>query len=186
MLDDRDYGEVRWVAIGTIGKIVALVVYTEETVAYGSFQHGRLTPMTRQTTTQSRHDEERQSGDVPREEASSLAVTQTDWARLEAMTDEEALQNALDDPDSQPLTPEQRSRLRRVPNPKAIRLAMGLSQEAFARRFEIAVGTLRDWEQGAHIPDSTAKAYLRVIEADPDAVVQALARSRRGHVSDPV
>ena len=40
------------------------------------------------------------------------------------------------------------SRLRCVPNPKAIRLAMGLTQEALARRFEIAVGTLRDWEQG--------------------------------------
>jgi putative transcriptional regulator len=60
---------------------------------------------------------------------------------------------------------------------------MGLSQEAFARRFEIPVGTLRDWEQSAHIPDSAAKAYLRVIEADPDAVVQALAKGRRGHMS---
>ena len=139
--------------------------------------------MTKQTTTQVRHGDERQSGTVRHEDASSLAESQTDWARLEAMTDDEALQNALDDPDSQPLTPDQRSRLRRVPNPKAIRLAMGLSQEAFARRFEIAVGTLRDWEQGAHIPDSTAKAYLRVIEADPDAVVQALARGQRGHVS---
>jgi uncharacterized DUF497 family protein len=29
VLDDRDYGEDRWVAIGTMGKIVALVVYTE-------------------------------------------------------------------------------------------------------------------------------------------------------------
>jgi uncharacterized protein len=29
VLDDRDYGEERWVAIGTVGKIVALVVYTE-------------------------------------------------------------------------------------------------------------------------------------------------------------
>jgi len=96
------------------------------------------------------------------------------------MTGEEALQNALNDPDSLPLTPEQRSRLRRVPNPKAIRLAMGLTQEAFAHRFEIAVGTLRDWEQGAHIPDSTAKAYLRVIEADPEAVVRALAKGERG------
>ena len=27
--DDRDYGEERWVAIGTMGKTVALVVYTE-------------------------------------------------------------------------------------------------------------------------------------------------------------
>jgi putative transcriptional regulator len=143
--------------------------------------------MTQQTTTHARHGDERQSGNTLHEEANALAETQTDWARLEAMTDEEALQNALDDPDSQPLTPELRSRLRRVPNPKAIRLAMGLSQEAFARRFEIAVGTLRDWEQGAHIPDSAipdsaAKAYLRVIEADPDAVVQALARGRRGQI----
>ena len=29
VLDDRDYGEERRVAIGTMGKIVALVVYTE-------------------------------------------------------------------------------------------------------------------------------------------------------------
>jgi hypothetical protein len=53
----------------------------------------------------------------------------TDWARLDAMSGEGALRNALNDPDSQPLTPEQRKRLRRVPNPRAIRLAMGLTQE---------------------------------------------------------
>jgi uncharacterized DUF497 family protein len=29
VLDDRDYGEERWIAIGTMGNIVALVVYTE-------------------------------------------------------------------------------------------------------------------------------------------------------------
>ena len=139
--------------------------------------------MTQQPTTRVRQRDERQSANALHKEATSLVEPHTDWARLEAMTDEEALQNALDDPDSQPLTPELRSRLRRVPNPKAIRLAMGLSQEAFARRFEIAVGTLRDWEQGAHIPDSAAKAYLRVIEADPEAVVQALAKGRRGHMS---
>src|ERR687894_121732 len=85
----------------------------KETAAFGSFRHGRRSLMTQQTTTHARHGDERQSGNA---------------------LDEEALQNALDDPDSQPLTPELRSRLRRVPNPKAIRLAMGLSQEAFARR----------------------------------------------------
>ncbi|MCC7022505.1 MAG: hypothetical protein IT338_06740, partial [Thermomicrobiales bacterium] len=42
------------------------------------------------------------------------------------------------------------------------------------RRFQIALGTLRDWEQGVRMLDSTAKAYLRVIEANPDAVVAAL------------
>ncbi len=95
------------------------------------------------------------------------------------MTGEEALRNALDDPDSQPLTPEQRKRLRHVPNPKAIRLAMGLTQEQFARRFEIALSTLRAWEEHRLIPDSTAKAYLRVIERNPDAVVEALSRPSR-------
>jgi putative transcriptional regulator len=98
----------------------------------------------------------------------------TDWARLDAMTGEEALRNALNDPDSLPLTPEQRKRLRRVPVPRTIRLAMGLTQEQFARRFEIALSTLWAWEQHTVIPDSTAKAYLRVIERNPDAVIAAL------------
>jgi putative transcriptional regulator len=101
-------------------------------------------------------------------------VDQTDWAYVERMSPEEARQNALDDPDSQPLTPELRARLRRVPDPKAIRKRLGLSQEAFARQFEIALGTLRDWEQGIRIPDSTARAYLRVIERNPEAVASAL------------
>ena len=60
---------------------------------------------------------------------------------------------------------------------------MGLTQEQFARRFEIALGTLRDWEQGVRIPDSTAKAYLRVIEQDPEAVAAALARTYRSRTS---
>jgi putative transcriptional regulator len=101
----------------------------------------------------------------------------TDWARLEAMTAEEALRNALNDPDSLPLTPEQLARMRRVPNPRKIRETMGLSQEQFARRFEIGLGTLRDWEQGDRLPDSTAKAYLRVIENDPEGVARALEAS---------
>ncbi len=117
----------------------------------------------------------------PPDDALDLAEHETDWARLEAMTGEEALQNALNDPDSLPLTPEQLSGLRRVPDPKRIRLGMDLTQEQFARRFEIALGTLRDWEQGVRIPDSTAKAYLRVIAANPDAVVAALARESQAH-----
>ena len=108
-----------------------------------------------------------------------LAEDETDLAFLEAMTDEEALQNALDDPDSQPLTPEQLSKLRRYPDPKRIRLGLDLTQEQFARRFELALGTLRDWEQGVRIPDSTAKAYLRVIANDPEGVERALAKSYR-------
>jgi putative transcriptional regulator len=98
----------------------------------------------------------------------------TDWARIEAMTDEEALQNALNDPDNPPLTDEQLARMRRVPNPQQIRENLGLTQREFARQFQIALGTLRDWEQGVRRPDSTARAYLWVIEEYPDVVRDAL------------
>ena len=90
-----------------------------------------------------------------------------DWERLESMTDEEAFQNALDDPDNPPRTTAELAAMRRVPNPRKLRLSMRLSQEQFAAQFQIALGTLRDWEQGVRMPDSTASAYLRVIEKDP-------------------
>ena len=65
-------------------------------------------------------------------------------------------------------------RVRRVPNPQVIRQQLGLTQREFATRFQIALGTLRDWEQGTRRPDSAAKAYLRVIAAAPDTVHDAL------------
>ena len=98
----------------------------------------------------------------------------SDWARVDAMTDEEAYQNALDDPDNPPLTPERLAKMRRIPNPKKIRLGLNLTQEEFARQFHIALGTLRDWEQQVRMPDSTAVAYLNVIEKNPEAVREAL------------
>ena len=85
-----------------------------------------------------------------------------------------ALQNALADPDNPPLTDDQLARRRRVPDPREIRQRLGLTQRAFAQQFPIALGTLRDWEQGARRPDSAAKAYLRVIAAVPDAVRRIL------------
>jgi putative transcriptional regulator len=99
---------------------------------------------------------------------------ETDWTRIEALTGEQALQNAVADPDNPPLTDEQLARMRRVPNPQEIRQRLGLTQREFATQFQIALGTLRDWEQGARRPDSAAKAYLRVIAAAPDAVRRIL------------
>mgnify|MGYP002336458351 CR=1 FL=1 len=107
-----------------------------------------------------------------------LATSKNDWARIQAMTGEEALRNALADPDNPPLTDEQLARGRKVPNPRQIRDDLALTQREFARTFEIALGTLRDWEQGSRGMDSAAMAYLRVIQHDPEAVIAALAASR--------
>lgn len=98
----------------------------------------------------------------------------TDWSRLDAMSDAEALANALADPDNPPLTPEQLRAAPRMPQVKVVRRALGLTQEEFSRRYHIPLGTLRDWEQGRSEPDQPARAYLKVIAVDPEATARAL------------
>ncbi len=99
---------------------------------------------------------------------------ETNWAALRAMTDEEIEAAALADPDNPPLTPERQAHLRPVPQVKVMRRALHLTQEEFAARFCIPLGTLRDWEQGKSEPDQAARAYLAVIARDPEAVRRAL------------
>ena len=101
-------------------------------------------------------------------------MTEAEWARFDALTEEEVYQAALSDPDNPPRTAEELARMRRVPNVQKLRLSMNLTQEEFSRQFEISIGTLRDWERGARHLDRTAISYLAVIEKIPDAVRQAL------------
>jgi putative transcriptional regulator len=102
-----------------------------------------------------------------------------DWSRLDAMTSAEKHAAALSDPDNRPLTEEDMKRMKRTPRAKIIRRALGLSQEDFATRYHIPIGTLRDWEQGRVAPDQAARAYLTVIARDPEAVRKALNPSSR-------
>ncbi|MGA9868822.1 MAG: helix-turn-helix domain-containing protein [Acetobacteraceae bacterium] len=97
-----------------------------------------------------------------------------DWRRADALTDEAAHAAALGDPDARPLTDDDMERMRRVPRMKTLRRALGLTQDEFARRYQIPLGTLRDWEQGRAEPDQPARAYLKAIAGDPEAVQRAL------------
>jgi len=58
---------------------------------------------------------------------------------------------------------------------KEIRAMTSLSQPKFARLLAVDVGTLRNWEQGRRAPTGPAKALLRAIKNDPEAVLKALA-----------
>jgi len=49
-----------------------------------------------------------------------------------------------------------------------------LSQQKFAARFGFALSALRNWEQGRRQPDPAARAFLRVIDREPEAVSRAL------------
>jgi putative transcriptional regulator len=91
------------------------------------------------------------------------------------MTPEQIEEAARRDPDARPLTSDDLKRMRRTPQVKIIRRALGLTQEEFAARYRIPVGTLRDWEQRRTEPDQPARAYLTVIARDPEAVRRALA-----------
>ncbi|PLL14284.1 transcriptional regulator [Tabrizicola sp. TH137] len=55
------------------------------------------------------------------------------------------------------------------------RIGLGLSQAAFAQRFHVPVGTLRDWEQARATPPDFAMAYMRVIARHPELVAEATA-----------
>ncbi len=56
------------------------------------------------------------------------------------------------------------------------RKQLGLSQPQFADVFGISASTLRNWEQGRYAPSGAAKALLKVIALEPDAVLRALAK----------
>jgi putative transcriptional regulator len=105
---------------------------------------------------------------------SKTPAAKPDWSRLDAMTDAERQAAAFSDPDAQPLTPEDFRRMKRTPQVRVIRRALGLSQENFATRYQIPLGTLRDWEQGRVEPDQAARAYLKVIAREPETVREAL------------
>lgn len=101
----------------------------------------------------------------------------TDWARLDAATDEEAVAAALSDPDAQPLTPGQLSSMHRVSRVKVLRQRLGMTQAQFAEAFHLPITTLRDWEQHRSTPDAPARALLLAIERDPEVMRRLLAEA---------
>jgi putative transcriptional regulator len=84
------------------------------------------------------------------------------------MTSEAIEKAARADRDAQPLTEVDLKRMKRTPQTKIIRRALELTQEEFAARYHIPLGTLRDWEQGRAVPDQPTRAYLTLIARDPD------------------
>jgi putative transcriptional regulator len=90
------------------------------------------------------------------------------------ITAEAIERSARADRDAQPLSAIDLKRMKRTPQAKVIRRALELTQEEFAARYHIPLGTLRDWEQGRAEPDQPTRAYLTLIARDPERVNQTL------------
>jgi putative transcriptional regulator len=119
---------------------------------------------------------------VDHEPGEPFRETDTDWDAIDSLTDEELTAAALADPDAQPIpqgTDEELAKLglHRLVNVRKLRDRLGLTQEAFADTYRIPVGTLRDWEQCRKNPDAPARAYLTVIDRNPEVVAQLLRRA---------
>jgi putative transcriptional regulator len=67
-----------------------------------------------------------------------------------------------------------RVRMIRVPDVRAIREDLHMTQDEFATSYGIPLATLKGWEQGRRHPDATAAAYLNVIARLPQETKAAL------------
>ena len=61
-----------------------------------------------------------------------------------------------------------------VPDVRAIRQQLHMSQQRFAETYRIPLPTLKNWEQGRRAPDAPAAAYLQAIARQPKVIRDAL------------
>ena len=64
-----------------------------------------------------------------------------------------------------------------IPDVKAIREKLHMSQQRFASAYRIPLATVKNWEQGRRAPDAPAAAYLLAIRRRPKEVMEAVAGS---------
>jgi putative transcriptional regulator len=117
--------------------------------------------------------------------ASRIGKGRVNRQRLRATTEREIARQIASDPDVPEMTAADLRRAHRVydppvPDVKAIRHKLGLSQAEFAQQFGFSVRTLQQWEQGRAVPDRPARILLRVIETAPQVVERVLAASAAG------
>ncbi len=90
----------------------------------------------------------------------------TDWSRADAVTEADIARHAAaDDADAMRDAAAWARRVRR---------RLGLSQTDFARRIQVPVATVRNWEQGKRAPRGPARALLRLIDRAPAEALAAL------------
>ena len=95
-----------------------------------------------------------------------------DRAKIMATTEADIRRHQIEDgedPDA-PLPP-----FHLVPNVRAIRTKLDMTQQAFAKAIGVPVATVRNWEQLRTAMDPAVRSLLRVLEREPDAVLRALA-----------
>ena len=89
---------------------------------------------------------------------------------------EQALQEIVDHLRTGTPLPNTEVYYRRVVDIPKLRRRYRLTQQAFAERLGISLGTLRNWEQKRRIPDGPAQRLLELMEDRPDVAHDIFAR----------
>ena len=58
---------------------------------------------------------------------------------------------------------------------RVLRHRLGVTQEQFAQTYGIPVTSLRQYEMARYMPPPAVRAYLKVIEAEPEVVKRVMA-----------
>jgi putative transcriptional regulator len=111
------------------------------------------------------------------------AIRDTDWAAIDALSEDDIARQVADDPDAAPMLslPRVRAVLKlqggRIATRHKFRLvrrALGMSQAEFARSYRFNLRTLQNWERGSAEPDEATLAYLTVIARLPEETKAAV------------
>jgi len=60
------------------------------------------------------------------------------------------------------------------PEVKAIRAKIGMTQNKFATLIGVSQRTIENWEQGRRTPTGSARALLKIVDADPESALRTL------------
>ncbi len=100
------------------------------------------------------------------EAPASLARGRIDTARVDATTEQDIARHKAAD---EAAAIQDAARFAR-----RVRMRLGFSQAEFAKRIDVSLDTIRNWEQGKRHPTGAAKALLKVLDKAPEAALAAL------------
>ena len=100
------------------------------------------------------------------DDPASLPEGSVDYAVLDSTTEADLVAQQRED-DAEAMRDMARFTLR-------VRKRMGFTQVEFARRIDVSLETIRNWEQGKRGPTGAARTLLRILDKAPEIALQVL------------
>lgn len=97
----------------------------------------------------------------------------TDWSLIDELDDEAIEAAAVKDEDARPLTHEELAKMRPAPDIRRVLQELEMTPEAFANTIGIPLATIEMWNQRRKLPTAIERAFLLMIESNPELIEAA-------------